>query len=72
MLMMSNITTTSTNHIADLKEIFSVLQRYKIKLNPTKCAFGITSEKFLGFMVSRCSIEVNPVKIRAIQEIAIF
>ena len=41
-----------------------------MKLNPTKCAFGVTSGKFLGFMVSRHGIEANPEKICAIQEMA--
>ena len=59
---------SSMNHVADLEEIFSALQKYKMKLNPTKCAFRVTSGKFLGFMVSGCGIEANPEKIHAIQE----
>ena len=56
------------NHVADLEKTFSTLRKYKMKLNPTKCAFGVTSEKFLGFMVSGCRIEANPKKICAIQK----
>ncbi|KAL5548397.1 hypothetical protein UlMin_003628 [Ulmus minor] len=37
-------------HIQNLKETFEILRRYKIKLNPSKCAFGVSSGKFLGFM----------------------
>ena len=37
-----------------------------MKLNPIKCAFGFTSGKFLGFMVSRHGIEANPAKIQAL------
>ena len=37
-----------------------------MKLNPTKCAFGVASGKFLGFMVTQWGIEANPEKIRAI------
>ena len=37
-----------------------------MKLNPSKCAFGISSSKFLGFMVSHRRIEVNSNKIQAI------
>ena len=37
-----------------------------MKLNPSKCAFGVSSEKFLGFMVSQKGIEANPDKIQAI------
>ncbi|KAG1347440.1 putative RVT_1 domain-containing protein [Cocos nucifera] len=56
----------SIDHLADLEETFGALRKHKIKLNPSKCAFGVTSEKFLGFMVSRRGIEENPEKIRAI------
>jgi hypothetical protein len=39
-----------------------------MKLNPTKCAFGISSCKFLGFMVSQWGIEANLEKVRAVLE----
>ena len=39
-------------HLDDLKETFTTLRQYQMKLNPTKCAFGVASGKFLGFMVS--------------------
>ena len=37
-----------------------------MKLNPSKCAFGVASGKFLGFMVLQRGIEANPDKIQAI------
>ena len=37
-----------------------------MKLNPNKCAFGVASRKFLGFMVSQREVEVNPEKVQAI------
>ncbi|KAL5539172.1 hypothetical protein UlMin_044785 [Ulmus minor] len=37
-------------HIQNLKETFEILRRYKMKLNPSKCAFGVSSGKFLEFM----------------------
>ena len=40
---------TSEEHASDLKEMFEVLRRYKMKLNPKKCVFGLPSGKFLGF-----------------------
>ena len=52
----------------DLRETFDTLHSYNMKLNPGKCAFGVTAGKFLGFMVSQKGIEVNPDKIRAIME----
>ena len=39
-------------HLDDLKETFTTLRQYQMKLNLNKCAFGVVSEKFLGFMVS--------------------
>ena len=53
----------------DLQETFDILRSYKMKLNPSKCVFGVTVGKFLGFMVSQRGIKVNPEKIRAIMEL---
>ena len=57
------------NHLDDLQETFNTLRSYNMKLNPSKCMFRVTVEKFLGFMVSQRGIEVNPEKIRAIMEL---
>ncbi len=53
-------------HIADLKETFNTLRHFNMKLNPKKCVFGVTSGKFLGFLVDERGIEANPDKIQAI------
>ena len=53
-------------HLDDLQETFNTLRRYNMKLNPSKCTFGVASEKFLGFMVSHRGIEANPEKIKEI------
>ena len=58
------------DHLEDLKETFNTLRSYNMKLNPGKRAFGLTTGKFLGFMVSQRGIEANPDKIRAIMEMA--
>ena len=50
-------------YLDDLQETFDTLRRYNMKLNPSKCAFRVSSGKFLGFMVSHRGIEVNPGKI---------
>ena len=47
-------------HLDDLQETFDTLQQYNMKLNPSKCAFGVSSGKFLGYMVSHRGIEANP------------
>ena len=50
-------------HLDDLKETFTTLKQYRMKLNPAKCIFGIASGKFLGFMVSQRGIKANPEKV---------
>ena len=52
------------NHLDDLKETFSTLRKYSMKLNPAKCVFAIASRKFLGFIVSQRGIEPNPEKVK--------
>jgi hypothetical protein len=56
------------DHVADLSEDFNTLRRYEMKLNPSKCAFGGASGKFLDFIVSRLGIEANLEKVKAILE----
>ena len=53
-------------HLDDLQESFNTFRRYNMKLNPSKCAFGVASGKFLGFMVSHRGIEANQEKIKVI------
>ena len=54
----------------DLEETFGTLRSYNMKLNPSRCAFGVTAGKFLGFMVSQRGIEANLDKIRTIVKMA--
>ncbi|KAG8489945.1 hypothetical protein CXB51_015363 [Gossypium anomalum] len=56
-------------HVVNLKKLFERLRKFQLKLNPAKCMFGATSGKLLGFIVSERSIEVDPYKIKAIQEL---
>ena len=44
--------TTAELHIAHLSEAFQILRKYNMKLNPAKCAFGVSAGKFLGFIVN--------------------
>ena len=53
-------------HVDHLAEAFQILKDYKMKLNPTKCAFGVSTGKFLGFIVNSRGIRVNPKKIRVV------
>ncbi|KAL0304632.1 UNVERIFIED_CONTAM: hypothetical protein Sangu_3072800 [Sesamum angustifolium] len=54
------------NHVADLEETSAVLRKYRLKLNPRKCTFGVWGDHFLGFMVTQRGIETNPLIIKAI------
>ncbi|KAK5844959.1 hypothetical protein PVK06_001106 [Gossypium arboreum] len=56
-------------HVVNLKKLFERLRKFQLKLNPAKCTFGATSGKLLGFIVSKRGIEVDPDKIKAIQEL---
>ena len=47
------------DHLDDLGKTFDTLRSFNMKLNPNKCAFGVTAGKFLGYMVSQRGIEVN-------------
>jgi hypothetical protein len=59
-------TENSENFIEDLHLVFNSLRRYRWKLNPEKCVFGVPAGKLLGFIVSHRGIEANPEKIKAI------
>ena len=50
-------------HLDDFRETFTTLKQYQMKLNPSKCVFGVVSGKFLGFMISQRGIEANPAKV---------
>jgi hypothetical protein len=67
------IIKTKQSHtlVADFKQTFDNLRRYRMKLNPTKCTFGVQGGKLLGFLVSSRGIEVNPVKISAIERMTL-
>ena len=56
------------NHTKHLLEAFELLRTNGMKLNSLKCAFGVSSGKFLGFMVTQRGIEANHVKLRAIMQ----
>ena len=57
--------------LEDLKETFENLRRFQIKLNPEKCVFRVPAGQLLGFLVSECGIECNPVKIKAIERMEV-
>jgi hypothetical protein len=61
-----NIVVKSTqfdSHIADLQKVFDKIRQYGLKMNPRKCAFGVSASKFLGFIIHEHGIEIDPDRI---------
>ena len=56
-------------HLGDLENIFEVLRKYKLRLNASKCSFGMGTGKFLSYMVTHRGIEVNPDQLKAINNL---
>ena len=54
------------NHAAHLQQKFDLLREYGMKLNPLKCAFGVSANRFLGSMETQRGIEANPAQLKAI------
>ena len=54
------------DHLTALERFFERIRQFRLRLNPKKCTFGVTSGKLLGYMVSKRGIEVDPDKIRVI------
>ena len=58
-----------SEHLGDLRIIFEILRNYKLRLNSSKCSFGVGSGKFLGYMVTHRGIEVNLDQIKVINNL---
>ena len=58
-----------SEHLGDLDNTFNVLRKHKLRLNASKCSFGVGPGKFLGYMVTYRGIEVNPDQIKAINDL---
>ena len=58
-----------SGHLEDLRVIFEILRSYKLRLNASKCSFGVGSGKFLDYMVTHKGIEVNPDQIKVINNL---
>uniref|UniRef100_A0A2N9GU17 Integrase catalytic domain-containing protein n=1 Tax=Fagus sylvatica TaxID=28930 RepID=A0A2N9GU17_FAGSY len=54
------------DHLGILRKVFDRCRLYKLKMNPLKCAFGVSAGKFLGFLVHNRGIDVDPAKASAI------
>ena len=58
-----------SKHLGDLSSTFNVLRKHKLRLNASKCSFGVRLGKFLGYMITHRGIEVNPDQIKAINDL---
>jgi hypothetical protein len=57
------------SHLADLCLALERMRRYGLKMNPLKCTFGVSSDKFLGFIIHKYGIEIDPTKIESINKV---
>ena len=58
-----------SKHVEDLTNIFEILREHKLRLNASKCSFGVGLGKFLGYMMTHRGIEVNPDQVKAINNL---
>lgn len=58
---------TKEEHVEHQRKLFIRLRKFELRLNPNKCTFGVRSSKLLGFIVGQKGIEVDPDKVKAIQ-----
>jgi hypothetical protein len=55
--------------LADLRLALERMHRYRLKMNPLKCVFGVSANKFLGFIIHEHGIEIDPTKIESINKV---
>ena len=53
-------------YLLHLRQVFKRSKEYNLRMNPSKCAFGVSSRKFLGFLVHQRGIDLDPTKAKAI------
>lgn len=55
------------DHVKVLKKVFENCRIFKLRMNPLKCAFGVSIGKFLGFLVHIQGIDVDSTKATAMK-----
>jgi len=53
-------------HLEHLRQVFERCREHNLRMNPSKCAFGVSLGKFLGFLVHHRGIDLDPTKAKAI------
>ena len=61
-----------SHHLADLRLALQRMRQYGLKMNPLKCAFGVSAGKFLGFIIHEKGIEIDPKRIEAMKKVQAF
>ena len=56
-------------HLADLRKVLECTRKHGLKMNPNKCAFGVSAGQFLGFIVHQRGTEISRRSIDAINKI---
>ena len=70
MVMWVTIKSASlSHHLADLRLALERMRQYGLKMNPLKCAFGVSARKFLGFIIHEKGIEIDPKRIEAMKKV---
>jgi hypothetical protein len=57
------------NHLADLHLALERMRQYGLNMNPLKCVFGVSTGKFLGFIIHKHGIEIDHKKIESINKV---
>ena len=53
-----------SEHVGDVENIFEILRKHKLRLNASKCSFGVGSGKFLSYMVTHRKVRLTPIRVR--------
>lgn len=59
----------AVDHVLHLAKLFDIVRKYRMKLNPQKCVFGVESGNFIGCFVNHRGIKANLAKIKALMEL---
>jgi hypothetical protein len=57
------------SHLANLRLALERMCRYRLKMNPLKYVFGVSADKFLGFIIHERGIKIDPMKIDSINKV---
>ena len=64
-----SVNTGLSHHLADLRLALERMCQYGLKMNPLKCAFGVSAGKFLGFIIHEKGIEIDPKRIESMKKV---